>query len=85
MKEHFPVVAEERELAEVREILNEKLSQIYNEITKAPVNLPYRRALVELISAATHLNSEMGTSRTRAQVAQTKIAEAAAEIQQVTE
>jgi hypothetical protein len=85
MKERIPIVAEERELAELREQINEKLSQIHNEITEAPVNLPYRRALLELISAATQLNSEMGTSRTRAQAAQTKIAEAAAEIQQKTD
>jgi hypothetical protein len=78
------VVAEERHLAEIREHLNEKLSQTYNEMAEAPVNLPHRQALLELISAATDLNSEMGTSRTRALAAQMKAAEAAAEIQKTT-
>lgn len=80
MKERIPLMAEEGELASIRERLSQKLNEVYNEFTEAPVNLACRDAIRDLLSAASHLTSSEGTSRTRAQTAQEKLASALAKI-----
>lgn len=73
MKEHIPPVAEQREIEKVREALNESLSQTYNDLTSAPVNLPYRDCLKEVIAAAAALTDGGGTARTREATARAKL------------
>jgi hypothetical protein len=45
----------ERELTELQSQIRDSLSGIYNQLTTAPVDLPYRNTVREVLAASIHL------------------------------
>ena len=69
-----PDAGHRKEIVEVQQQVRNALFELHNRLTNAPIELPHRNTLRELLSAAYHLTEELGSDESRVEEARQKLA-----------